>query len=382
MLEKILESKPLPPILKMNDGSVCNTPELWKKRRKEILELFSTEVYGTMPPAPDDVRFTVKEHFEDQIAGLASYSRIQASFTTPKGPFSFEFDFYQPYADHKVPAIVFMQFSMNSICSTFPVEEIIRNGFAVAMVYNGAIMPDRNDFSQPLGGMYLVQKSQWDDLCADAYAANRKREPGQWGMISVWAFGASRIMDYLHTLDTIDLDRIAIAGHSRLGKTALWCAANDERFKLAFISASGNSGASLSRFKEDDNEHIAQITEVFPYWFSKNYYKYAGHESEMPFDQHMLLASLAPRPFFVCSGSTDTWAGPKTEYLCCIAASEPYRMLGGKGLVHPDRFPVAGDVFDEGDVGYSMHEGSHFLGDFEWQNVMRFMKKMPTSCTE
>ena len=169
-----------------------------------------------------------------------------------------------------------------------------------------------------------------------------------------------------------------IAGHSRLGKTALWTAANDERFRVAFISASGNSGASLHRFKGDDNEHLAQIKEVFPYWFSKRYPQYAGHEDEMPFDMHMLLGSLAPRSFYVCSGSTDTWAGPNTEYLCCEAASEPYRMLGGQGLVHPDRFPQAGDAFDSGDVGYSMHEGGHFMGSFEWNNVMEFMKRLPT----
>ena len=97
----------------------------------------------------------------------------------------------------------------------------------------------------------------------------------------------------------------------------------------------------------------------------------------MPFDQHMLLASLAPRAFYVCSGSTDEWAGPNTEYLCAVAASAPYRMLGGKGLVHPDRLPEAGDAFDSGDVGYSMHEGGHFLGSYEWEHVMAFMKRMP-----
>lgn len=376
MIKEYLGSKPLPEILRMNDGRVCDTPALWQERRKEILDLFSSEVYGYMPPAPEHITFTVKEQLEGQVMGLASYSRVEASFLTPKGPFQFEFDFYRPYSDKKVPAIVFLQFSMTSIASTFPVEEIIRSGFAVAQVYNGDIMKDTNDFSQGLGGMFLTQTSQWDDLCAPAFAANRKRGETQSGMIGMWAYGASRIMDYLQTLDCIDHSRIAVAGHSRLGKTALWTAANDERFRVAFISASGNSGASLHRFKGDDNEHLAQIAEVFPYWFSKRYPGYAGHEDEMPFDMHMLLSSLAPRAFYVCSGSTDTWAGPNTEYLCCVAASEPYRMLGGKGLVHPDRFPQAGDAFDSGDVGYSMHEGGHFMGSFEWNNVMAFMKRL------
>lgn len=377
MIDEMLAARPLPEILRMNDGRLCTTPALWQERRKEILDLFSSEVYGYMPPAPDRVLFTEKEHLEGQVLGMAVYSRMQASFMTPKGPFSFEFDLYRPYSDRKVPAIVFLQFSMNSICSTFPVEEIIRNGFAVAQLHNGDVMRDVDDFSQGLGGMYLTQASPWDDLSADAYAANRKRGETQTGMIGIWAFAASRVRDCLAQMETIDQKRVAVAGHSRLGKTALWCAANDERFALAFISASGNSGASLSRFKEDDNEHIAQITQVFPYWFSKRYPQYAGKEAQMPFDQHMLLASLAPRAFYVCSGSADTWAGPHTEYLCCVAASEAWRMLGKKGLVHPDRLPKAGDAFDEGDVGYSMHEGGHFMGSYEWRHVMDFMRRMP-----
>ena len=376
MIDEILKNSNLPEILRMNDGRECNTPELWQERRKEILDLFSREVYGYMPEPPKEISFYEVEHFEDQVTGLASYSRIRVSFTTPKGPFSFEFDCYLPYSEEKVPAIVLMQFSQNCIYSTFDVERLIRNGFAAIRMMYWDVMKDTNDFSQGLGSMYQVTPSPWDDLCADAYAANRKRGDTEWGMIGVWAYGASRIMDYLQTVDAIDKDRIAIAGHSRLGKTAMWCAANDERYTVAMISASGNSGASISRLKEDDNEHIAQITEVFPFWFSKQYPKYAGHEQEMPFDQHMILSTIAPRAFYVCSGSTDTWAGPKTEYLCCIAASEPYKLFGKKGLVHPDRMPQAGDAFDEGDAGYSMHQGGHFLGSYEWDHVMDFMKRM------
>lgn len=378
MLKELFAEKPLPSVLTMNDGSQCDSPEKWQQRRKEIVELFSREVYGYLPPAPkpEELIFTLKFREPGAINGQATYSRVGVCIMTPKGPYTFDFDLYTPNAQEKAPCIVMLQFSLDCIYSTFPIERIIENGFAVAMVYNGAIMADRHDFSQGLGSGYIRKSTAYDNLAADVYAANILREENQSGMIGIWAYGAMRIMDYLYTQDNIDRRRIAVAGHSRLGKTALWTAANDERYTLAFISGSGNTGASLSKYKTEQNEHIHQITEIFPHWFAKSFQKYGHHEDTMPFDQHMLLASLAPRSFYVCSGSEDTWAGPDTEYLCCAAANDGYRLLGEKGFVHPDRMPEAGDVFAEGSCGYSMHKGGHWMGDFEWQNVMDFMKTM------
>ncbi len=378
MLKELFDQRPLPSILTMDDGSACDTVEKWAIRRKEILDLFSKEVFGILPPAPkkEDVIFTLKFQDSGAINGQATYSRVGVCVMTPKGPYCFDFDLYVPNIQKKAPCIVMLQFSLHCIYSTFPIEQIIENGFATAMVYNGDIMQDRNDFAQGLGSGFIRKSAEFDNLAADTYAANYLRGEEQSGMIGIWAYGAMRIMDYLYTLDTIDRRRIAIAGHSRLGKTALWTAANDERYTLAFISGSGNTGASLSKYKTDKNEHIGQITEIFPHWFAKSYLKYAGQEEHMPFDQHMLLAALAPRAFYVCSGSEDTWAGPDTEYLCCVAAQPAYELLGEKGFIHPDRLPQAGDVFGEGSCGYSMHKGGHFLGRFEWQNVMDFMKKM------
>ncbi len=376
MLKEILEQYQIPSILTMNNGERCTTSEMWEKRRKEILELFSDEVYGHMPPAPEHVTFTEKNCWKGQIQGKATIKQIEASFMTPSGPYAFQFYYYEPVTDHPVPAIVFLQFAEQPVYCSFPIEMIIDNGFAVAIVHYDTIQEDRYDFNQGLAGMYITGKSPWDDLSADTYAKNKKRGETQWGFIGAWAFAASRIMDYLQTLDTVDKSRIAVMGHSRLGKTAMWCAANDERFRLAAISASGCSGASLSKMKDDTCEKVGQITEVFPYWFSKRWPTYAGHEKEMPFDQHWILSAIAPRSFYICSGSEDSWAGPHTEYLCAVAANEVYHMLGMEGLKHPDRMPVAGDIFDEGSAGYSMHKGTHYLGEFEWKNVMEYMKKM------
>lgn len=376
MLKEILKQYHIPQIIADDNGEECITPERWERRRKEILELFSSEVYGYMPPMPERVNFAVKGCWKNQIMGKAVIQRVEVSFDTPSGPFSFPFHYYEPVTDCKVPAIVFLQFAEHPVYCSFPIEQIINQGFAVAVVNYDNIQKDRYDFAQGLAGMYITGNSPWDDLCADTYAKNRKRGETQWGFIGAWAYAASRIMDYLQTLDTVDHEKIAVMGHSRLGKTAMWCAANDDRFRLAAISASGCSGASLSKMKDETCEKIGQITEVFPYWFSKRWPGYANREREMHFDQHWILSAIAPRSFYLFSGSDDNWAGPHTEYLCAVAANEVYHKLGMEGLKHPDRMPEAGDIFDQGCIAYAMHKGPHYLGDFEWNCVMEYMKKM------
>ncbi len=357
MIKEELSRRALPPVLVMNDGSACDSAEKWETRRREILELFSREVYGFMPAPPKDVAFKIIQTYEDAVGGYATFYRVRVTFTTPKVPFSFDFEFYTPNSIINVPVIVKMEFNESPSFRTYPVEEIVKNGFAVARFRSWDVMADRDDFSQGLAGMYLE---------------HGERKPGEWGAIGAWAYGASRVMDWLQTLDFVDKSNIAITGHSRLGKTALWCAANDERYAVAMISASGNTGASLSRGNE--GEHIADITKMFPHWFSTNYYKYAEREAETPFDQHFIAASLAPRYFYNCSGSTDTWAGPFSEYLCCAAVSPVYEMLGLRGFVAPDEAPRAGTVLHEGRVAYHMHEGGHYYGGMEWNNLMKYMR--------
>lgn len=376
MLNEILERYQIPRILTMNNGEMCTTAEMWKMRRQEILELFSSEVYGYMPPAPEQEIFTVKGRWENQIMGKATIRRVEVSFRTPSGPFAFLFHYYEPKVAEKFPVIIFLQFEEHPVYCSFPIEQIINRGFGVAVINYNQVQEDRYDFAQGLAGMYITGSSPWDDLSADTYAKNRKRGETQWGFIGAWAYAASRVMDYLQTQETVDKSRIAIMGHSRLGKTAMWCAANDTRFQLAAISASGCSGASLSKMKDETCEKLGQITEVFPYWFSKRWPGYAGREQEMPFDQHWILSTIAPRSFYIFSGSEDSWAGPHTEYLCAVAANEVYKMLGMEGLKHPDRMPEAGDIFDQGSAAYAMHQGTHFLGEFEWNNVMKYMENM------
>lgn len=357
MILEDLKNRNLPDVLRMDDGTRCDSAEKWEKRRAEILDLFAREVYGYMPEPPESVSCSVVGTCENAVAGFAMYYLLRISFETPKGHFSFDAELYIPTRVIKAPLLLHLQFRDSPLFRVWPVEDIIKNGFATVMVRYWDIMPDENDFSKGLAGMYLK---------------GTERQPTEWGAIGSWAFAASRVLDALESWDCIDTSRTAFVGHSRLGKTAMWCAANDPRFQLAVINGSGNSGASLSRGNE--GETVEDITRVFPHWFCTNYYKYANRENEMPFDQHFILAALAPRSSYNCSGTDDLWAGPPSEFLCSVAASEVYEMLGMKGLCAPDRQPCAGDFFSDGTIAYSLHDGSHYIGRFEWENTMKFME--------
>jgi hypothetical protein len=180
-------------------------------------------------------------------------------------------------------------------------------------------------------------------------------------------------MDFIQTLEEVDKARIAVVGHSRLGKTALWCAAQDERFIMGISNESGCSGAAISRGKK--GERIRDIVKTFPYWFCENYKEYVDNEENMPFDQHFLISAIAPRYVYVSSAIGDEWADPESEFLSCVAASDVYELFGVKGLVTEDRLPEVGTKLHEGRIGYHLRGGTHYLSRYDWQGFMEFMRR-------
>jgi hypothetical protein len=186
----------------------------------------------------------------------------------------------------------------------------------------------------------------------------------------MWAFAASRVLDYLLTRAEIDGARVAVSGWSRLGKTALWCGAQDERFSMAISTESGCGGAALHRGKAGESPR--DIVGRFGYWFCPNYAVHAENAAEAPFDQHFLLACVAPRALFVGSARMDEWADPVSEFLGAAAASAAYTLLDAKGLVAPDGFPRPGRELLEGSIGYLLREGSHGMSRQDWLSHMRF----------
>ena len=245
---------------------------------------------------------------------------IQCELST--GSFTFPCHFAKPKNVAKPPVFVYLSFSDSFVDELLPVEEIIDGGFAVAAFYYQNIAPDT------------------DDNFMNGLALSYGRNPfDAWGKVRMWAWGASRVLDYLYTRDDVDLSRAAVVGHSRLGKAALVCGAFDERFSLVISNDSGGAGAAIFRGKT--GEMVKNFRGgTSGHWFAGNFRNYVRkQEDEMPFDMHFLLSMIAPRNLYVCSAKEDLHADPKSEFLSCVAASEVYHFLGKEGLVADDAIP-------------------------------------------
>lgn len=348
-IEAILAQRSLPELLRFSNGSPV-TRELWEQRRSELVDLMCREVYGIAPSAPDRVTVTETSRKEKDYAGKGTVRDLTLSFETDKGEFSFPVVEIVPTDGKNVPMFVMLNFRPEIPHRYLPVEEILDAGCGVIRIYYNDIAFDgEDDFTGGLAAMY-------------------DRKVYNWGKLRMWAFAASRVMDYLQTADYVDKNRIAVAGHSRLGKTALLTAATDPRFALACANNSGCTGDAITRQKE--GERVKAIYKRFPYWFCEKYGTYAEKEDEMPFDQHFLVAAIAPRRVALGAALEDQWADPMSQYLSACAASAAWELLGEKGFLHPDRLPVPGDCFDGGHVAYHLREGTHFFSRTDWRRYL------------
>ncbi len=209
--------------------------------------------------------------------------------------------------------------------------EVLRRGWGYATLRYGEIQPDRPDrWTEGVIGLTLKP-------------GQARPAPDEWGTISAWAWGTSRAIDHLQTDPAVDAGRIAITGMSRLGKTVLWAAAQDERVAAVFAVVPGELGASLIR--RDWGETLDDMAQNFPYQFAGNLQKWVGRWDELRVDQHMLIALCAPRAVFVTGGLTDQWSDPKGEFLALVAAGPVYRLLGAKDL-GVSELPLLGQAGD------------------------------------
>ena len=293
---------------------------------------------------------------DNAFAGKAVHSVIELKFDTPKGEFSFPINLIIPKGVHKAPLFLHIAFRPDIPDRYFPVEEIIDAGFATASFCHEDITADKDDsFTSGLAGMYK----------------EGDRKPNDWGKIAMWAWAAQRVMDYIETLENIDKEKVAVVGHSRLGKTALWCAAQDKRFFMGISNESGCSGVAISRGKK--GESIKDIINQFGFWFCDNYRKYMDNEGDMPFDQHFLLSAIAPRHIYVASAQEDEWADPESEFLSCLAVNRVFELFGLKGLVTEDQLPEVGTKLHKGHIGYHLRGGTHYFSRYDWQRIMEYM---------
>lgn len=329
----------------------------------EIRELLQKEEYGYLPSAPFKTEYVVEERYPYTFcAGNTELLKIRIICTTEYGTFTFPIKYTKLVSsseENKVPCFVMINFRDDVPDRYLPSEEIADSGYAVMSFSYLDITSDNIDYTTGLSGLL--------------YPDGKRKNPTDCGKLAMWAWAAIRVLEYALTLPEINHEKISVAGHSRLGKTALLAGAMDERFYCAFSNNSGCSGAALSR--NNKGETVAVINERFPFWFCENYKKYTDNEDSLPFDQHYLLAANSTHKVYVASAAQDLWADPENEYLSCIAASEYFKNRGLSGFIHPERLPQTGDTFHDGDIGYHLRAGKHYLSRTDWINYIKFLSK-------
>ncbi len=383
----------LPDPLVSNDGRRIEDLKKWKAtRRGELLEHFVREEYGHTPigrPAGQFFEITSLDH--EALGGRATRKEVAIWFEPERRGPVLRLLIYLPngrgegtrpaflglnfYGNHTVSDDAGIALAMEWRPATpgvtnrgaseaargrdagkWPIEAVLARGYAVATAYCGDLCPDRSDglsagVNAWLGG-----------------AGTEERSGDAWGAIGIWAWGLSRALDYLETDRDIDAKRVAVHGHSRLGKAALWAAAQDERFALVISNESGCGGAALH--KRIHGETVAKINAQFPHWFAKNFRRYDDDEAALPVDQHELLALIAPRPLYVASAEGDDWADPRGEFLAVKGAEPVYRLFGAGGPAAKDVPPVHQPVGER--LRYHIRAGGHDLTVYDWARYLDF----------
>ena len=351
----------LPDIFTQDNGKKVTTTAVWEQhRRSELLNLFRSEVYGFAPPKPDNLAFRVVESDPQAMGGKATLKRVAISFQLQGEPFTFHLTLFVPN-QRKGKSPVFLQLNHRGIDNTdptrktisdyWPAEYVIERGYAIAAINVSAeVEPDEPNATIGVREFYREHYAKSDELT--------------WGAISAWAWAGSRAIDYFETDPDINAAQVAVVGQSRSGKTALWAGARDSRIALTCPNCAGEGGPALSR--RMFGEYISNLNTRFGYWFTTKYASYSGNEGTMPFDQHMVIALVAPRGYHGADASEDLWADPRGSWLSLIEASKVWGMYG-KVQPMKDEMPLLNDLLINGPIAYHIREGGHNLEKFDWK---------------
>jgi len=368
----------LPDPLVMASGARVTSGSMWKRqRRPELLRLYEAHIYGRVPKNAPTIRWEVAETDAHARDGAALLKRVVGHVGAKADGPQIRVSIYTPAnTTKKVPIILLLNFGGGPARAGGPpaaagrgnaaageppnAADILARGWGYATVGYNDIQPDRADaWTEGVIGQTLKP-------------GQTKPAPDEWGTISAWAWGASRIADYLQSDRNVDGSRIALYGFSRLGKTVLWAAAQDERFKAVFSGCAGEMGSALAR--RDWGETVDDMAQNFPWQFSESLQQWPGRWSEMPVDAHMLIALSAPRPVFVTGGTGDQWSDPKGEFLAQVAAGPVYRLLGARDLGTAS-YPAPDVPLVSGDLAFNLHTGPHTATPGEWALFVEFLSR-------
>lgn len=379
----------LPSLLQFENGEQVKSVKDWKKRREEILDLLQKEMYGQHPGKPAKMKFEVFDLDTNALNGKAIRKQIKLIFSLKQDSVYMDILMYIPKNIVKPPIILGLNFGGNQevlndpairithswvgkkskgavnnkaseasrgvASEVWPVEKMLDAGFASATIYCGDIDPDYDNNTNAVQSLYPKLQDRKDNFST----------------IGAWAWGLSRVMDYLEKDKGINPNQVILTGLSRLGKAALWAGATDQRFAMVISTESGKGGDAL--FQRQFGESVERINTVFPQWFCHNFSKYSNHVAAMPFDQHMVLAMIAPRPFYLGSAEEDLNEDPKGEFMAVKAIESVYELYGFKGLP-TDKMPLVNQPVYGDRLGYHLREGKHGITAFDWDNYIQFIK--------
>ncbi len=349
-----------------------NLPPL--KSREEMKEILLEKLYGKMPDTAYEVSVSEpRPGIKGRVAycqGTTGPSIVDMTVTTEYGSHSFPVYRVLQNDGKKHPLFIHINFYPGQPSLGCPSEEVADRGFNVISICNEEVQPDYDVWDRGLGTVLLPPKA-------------RAEHENMAGKLHLWAWTASRLLDYALTLPCVDPENVAVIGHSRLGKTALLAGMMDERFKYVISNDSGCCGAALVRGGTgysktigpygQPGEPLEYLAGNVPSWFAPNFLKYAFTNMPDGFDQHYLMATIAPRYLYVASGSMDEWADPDSEFLGACAASEMWEKQGLVGMVHNDRMPENDDKYQEGRVAYHRRHGRHALSRHDWNRFMDYI---------
>ncbi len=384
-----------PDPLVMLDGRKVSSAEMWtRERRPELKALFQHYMYGYFSPPPKNVKGVVARIDRAFFGGKATKKEVTITFGPPGCP-PIELLLVVPNRrTGPAPAFLGLNFTGNHSLvadptvalprpwmrdgagvvnnrateagrgrniDTWAIEESINRGFAVATFYYGDVFPDKPDFTEGVVPFLLEP-------------GRTAPGPNDWGAIACWAWGLHRAMDYLVTDADIDPKRVAVTGHSRNGKAALLAAAFDERFALAIPHQAGCGGTGPSRTKNPKSETVKAINDRFPHWFNDVFPQFNDAEDRLPFDQHCLVALVAPRPVLFTNGIEDQWADPSGQLDVLRGADPVYRLLGTgsetAGLGAKEMPPLG--QLSRGTLGYFIRSGGHVSDPDYWRVFLDF----------
>ena len=360
----------VPELLTTFGGAKVETVEQWETvRAPELAEEFAKEEYGRRPvERPEELSFAAAEPDVVMMDGKAIRKRIRISYAGKYSRDSFVVTVFIPRQSRPVPAFLFINNRnpkenidhTRKVKSPFwPAEEIVARGYAAITFHNGDVAPD-GDFGLDKG-VFKCFRAQTDIF----------RRLDEWGTLSAWAWGASRVMDWIETEPLLDAKHVAVVGHSRGGKTALVAGVTDKRFAMACSNCSGCAGAKLNHIDLPESEHVDQIVMRFNFWFCKNYCLHANAERDWRIDQHEYIALIAPRLVCIADATNDAWAGQAGEWWAAKLASPAWELYGKKGLV-ADAVPAPDTPQQEGSISYHIRTGKHDLTPFDWKVYMDF----------